>query len=40
MEYACTAGNKDLDEGQLRPGPIDGPGRNGSAIVTPPARVR
>src|SRR5262249_537820 len=36
LEYACTAGNKDLEGGHLQPGALDGSGRNGSAIATPP----
>ena len=40
MDYACTAGNKDLEEGRLQPGALDGSGRNGSAIATPPTRAR
>ena len=40
MDYACTAGNKDLEEGHLQPGALDGSGRNGSAIATPPTRAR
>jgi hypothetical protein len=38
LEYACTAGNKDLEGGHLQPGALDGSGRNGSAIATPPAQ--
>jgi hypothetical protein len=35
MEYACTTGNKDLEEHHLQPGALDGSGRDGSAIATP-----
>jgi len=38
LEYACTAGNKDFEGGHLQPGALDGSGRNGSAIATPPAQ--
>lgn len=36
MEYVCTDNNRDLTEGLLRPGPVDGSGRDGTAIATPP----
>ena len=36
MEYACTDNNKDLDDGLLQPGALDGSGRDGSAVGTPP----
>ena len=36
MEYACTDNNKDLYDGLVRPGSLDGSGRDGSAIATPP----
>jgi len=38
LEYACTAGNRDLEGGHLQPGTLDGSGRDGSAIATPPPR--
>ncbi|HEY6340715.1 MAG TPA: hypothetical protein VIY49_04420 [Bryobacteraceae bacterium] len=38
MEYACTTGDKDLEEHHLQPGALDGSGRDGSAIATPCAR--
>jgi len=37
-EYACTDFNKDLEEGHLRPGPLDGSGRDGTANAVPPKR--
>jgi hypothetical protein len=40
MEYACTTGNKDLEEHHLQPGALDGSGRDGSAIATPASRAR
>jgi hypothetical protein len=36
MEYACTDNNKDLYDGHVQPGPLDGSGRNGTAIALPP----
>jgi len=39
MEYACTDNNKDLYDGHLQNGPLDGSQRNGSAIG-PPAPPR
>lgn len=39
MEYACTDNNKDLYDGHLQPGPLDGSLRDGSAIG-PPAPPR
>ena len=39
MEYACTDNNKDLYDGQLRPGTLDGSLRDGTAIG-PPAPPR
>ena len=39
MEYACTDNNKDLDDGHLQNGPLDGSLRNGTAIG-PPAPPR
>jgi hypothetical protein len=36
MEYACTDNNKDLYDGHLQPGSLDGSGRDGSAVATPP----
>jgi hypothetical protein len=36
MEYACTDFNKDLYDGHLQPGSLDGSGRDGTAIGTPP----
>jgi len=39
MEYACTDNNKDLYDGHLQPGPLDGSLRNGTAIG-PPAPAR
>ena len=39
MEYACTDNNKDLTDGHLQPGPLDGSLRNGTAIG-PPAPPR
>ena len=38
LEYACTAGNRDLEGGHLQPGSLDGSGRDGSAIATPAPR--
>jgi len=35
MEHACTDNNKDMDDGHLQPGALDGSGRDGSAIATP-----
>ena len=35
MEYACTDNNKDLYDGHLQPGSLDGSGRDGTAIATP-----
>ena len=32
MEYACTDNNKDYYDGHLRPGPLDGSLRDGTAI--------
>jgi hypothetical protein len=40
MEYACTDNNKDLYDGHLQPGSLDGSGRDGSAIATPPVPRR
>jgi hypothetical protein len=40
MEYACTTGNKDLEEHHLQPGALDGSGRDGSAVATPASRAR
>ena len=40
MEYACTDNNKDLDDGHLQPGSLDGSRRNGTAQGTPPAPRR
>ena len=41
MEYACTDNNKDLAEGLLQPGPLDGSLRNGTAIGAPaPPRIQ
>jgi hypothetical protein len=41
MEYACTYYNKDLYDGLLQPGPLDGSLRDGSATGKPaPPRVR
>lgn len=40
MEYACTDNNKDLEDGLLMPGPIDGSGRDGTAIAVPPENPR
>lgn len=36
MEYACTDNNKDFYDGLAQPGSLDGSGRDGSAIGTPP----
>ena len=36
MEYACTDNNRDAELGLLQPGALDGSGRDGSAIATPP----
>ena len=33
MEYACTDNNKDLYDGHLQPGSLDGSGRDGTAIA-------
>jgi hypothetical protein len=35
MEYACTDFNKDMTDGHLQPGSLDGSGRDGTAIATP-----
>ncbi len=35
MEYACTDNNRDAEEGFLRPGALDGSGRDGTATATP-----
>jgi len=35
MEYACTDNNKDMEEGHLEPGALDGSGRDGTALATP-----
>jgi len=35
MEYACTDNNKDLYDGHLQPGPLDGSLRDGTAIGKP-----
>ena len=35
MEYACTDNNKDMEDGHLQPGALDGSGRDGAAIATP-----
>ena len=35
MEYACTDNNKDLTDGHLQPGLLDGSLRNGTAIGAP-----
>lgn len=40
MEYACTDNNKDLYDGHLQPGSLDGSGRDGTAIATPPVPRR
>jgi hypothetical protein len=41
MEYGCTDNNKDLTDGHLQPGPLDGSLRNGTAIGPPaPPRLR
>jgi hypothetical protein len=39
MEYACTDNNKDMYDGHLQPGPLDGSLRDGTA-VGPPAAPR
>jgi len=40
MEYACTDNNKDMYDGLLQPGPLDGSLRDGTAIGPPaPPRV-
>jgi hypothetical protein len=36
MEYACTDNNKDMYDGHLQPGPLDGSLRDGTAIAPPP----
>lgn len=36
MEYPCTDNNRDMYDGLLAPGSLDGSGRDGSAIATPP----
>ena len=36
MEYACTDNNRDAEEGFLQPGALDGSGRDGTAVATPP----
>jgi hypothetical protein len=36
MEYACTDNNKDLYDGHLQPGSLDGSGRDGTPLATPP----
>jgi hypothetical protein len=35
MEYACTDNNKDMYDGHLQNGPLDGSARDGSAIGKP-----
>jgi hypothetical protein len=40
MEYACMDNNKDFYDGHLQPGSLDGSGRDGSAIATPPTPRR
>jgi hypothetical protein len=35
MEYACTDNNKDMYDGHLQNGPLDGSGRDGTAIGKP-----
>jgi hypothetical protein len=39
-EYACTDFNNALESGGLQPGPLDGSGRNGTAMPTPPVQPR
>ena len=36
MEYACTDNNKDMYDGHLQPGPLDGSLRDGTPIAQPP----
>ena len=36
MEYACTDNNKDMYDGHLQPGPLDGSLRDGTPIAPPP----
>jgi hypothetical protein len=40
MEYACTDNNKDLYDGHLQPGALDGSGRDGTAMATAPTPRR
>lgn len=40
MEYACTDNNRDQYDGLLQPGALDGSGRDGSALATPPPERR
>ena len=35
MEYACTDNNKDLYDGHLQNGPLDGSLRDGTALAPP-----
>ena len=39
-EYACTDFNNALESGGLQPGPLDGSGRNGTAMPTLPVQPR
>jgi hypothetical protein len=39
-EYACTDFNNASEGGHLQPGPLDGSGRNGTAMPTPPVAPR
>jgi hypothetical protein len=39
-EYACTDFNEVSASGNLQPGPLDGSGRNGTAMPTPPVQPR
>jgi len=40
LEYACTENNKDLEDGLLQPGPLDGSTRDGTAVAPPAQRRR
>ena len=40
MEYACNDHNKDLADGLLQPGPLDGSTRDGSSVAPPVASPR
>jgi hypothetical protein len=39
LEYFCNDNNRAQEDGLLRPGPVDGSGRDGTALATPPGNV-